>query len=213
MSWKIVITALGLVAFAVLPVEAHDRQGHSEEGSGPEITDIATPKVDPARAAKARKYFTDLPVVTQDNETLRFYSDVLENQVVLVSLFYTNCTGMCPLTNAKLADVQRILGDQLGKGVRFVSITLDPETDTPEVLKDYAAKFEAREGWLFLTGETQNIKTITFRLGQTDPNIAAHNPFFMLGNVNRAHWTKLPPNMPASSIATRLQLLTQFSAE
>ena len=211
MPWKSAIAAFGLVALAMTPAAAHDKESHDDGQSGPEIGTVTPPAVDPERAAKARRYFTDLPVVTQNGETMRFYSDVLENHVVVVTLFYTNCTGMCPITNAKLAEVQELLGDQFGRGVRFVSVTLDPENDTPEVLKDYAAKFEAREGWLFLTGETDDIKTITYRLGQTDDAIEVHNPFLMVGNVNRAHWTKLKPNLSAVSIVQRIQLMTEVT--
>jgi protein SCO1/2 len=75
-------------------------------------------------------------------------------------------------------------------------------------LKTYAEKFGAKDGWLFLTGEEADLKVITRRLGQVDANIAAHNPFFMLGNVPRAHWARLRPNMPAEAIVTRLRLLS-----
>lgn len=210
MPWKSVIAILGLLSLAALPASADGT--HEDEQSATRLPTVKIPEVDPERAAKSRKYFTDLPVVTQDGETMRFYSDVLESQVVLVSLFYTECTGMCPITNAKLAEVQDLLGEQLGHGVRIVSITLDPETDTPEVLKEYAAKFDAREGWLFLTGKNEDLKTITYRLGQVDSKIETHNPMIMAGNVNRAQWTKLRPNMPAPAIVERVRFLAGVSA-
>lgn len=213
MSWKTTIAAAGLVTLAVQPLPALAGAGHSETKPDSNVAAVTIPPVDPERAQKARAYFTDLPVVTQNGETLRFYSDVLENQIVLVSLFYTECTGMCPLTNAKLAEVQDLLGDQLGHGVRIVSITLDPETDTPEVIKDYAANFNAREGWLFLTGKPEDLKTIAYRLGQTSGEIETHNPYIMAGNVNRAQWTKLQPNLPPAAVASRVQLMTMVAGE
>lgn len=209
MPWKFAIAVLGLLIVIARPAAADGTHGDGQ--SATQLPTIKIPEVDPERTAKARKYFTDLPVVTQDGETMRFYSDVLENQVVLVSLFYTECTGMCPITNAKLAEVQDLLGEQFGHGVRFVSVTLDPETDTPEVLKEYAAKFDARDGWLFLTGKKEDLKTITYRLGQVDSTIETHNPMIMAGNVNRAQWTKLRPNMPAPAIVERVRLLAGVS--
>jgi protein SCO1/2 len=119
---------------------------------------------------------------------------------------------MCPLTNQKLSEVQDILGEQFGRDIFFVSVSLDPETDTPEVLKDYAAKFEARDGWLFLTGKKDNLKKITYQLGQTNPMIEAHNPYFMLGNVKIARWTKLTPNLPAEAIAARARQMAEHTA-
>lgn len=207
MYWKFAIAALGLVALAAQPVAADGGQDHGI-GTGPSIGEpiIITP-MDPEAEAKAREYFTDLPVVTQDGERLRFFSDLLKGRIVVVTLFYTECTGMCPLTNQKLAEVQEQLGDAMGRDFFFVSVTLDPETDTPEVLKEYAKKFDAKDGWYFLTGKKEDIETITYRLGQRDDNIAAHNPFFMLGNVADAHWTRLPPNQPPAAIVGRLSLI------
>ncbi len=207
MSLKSAIATLGLVTLAIQPAGAHDGEKHSG-GTGPEIgAPIVITPMDPAAEAKARRYFTDLPVVTQDGETLRFFSDILKDRVVVVTLFYTECTDMCPITNQKLAQVQDLLGDAMGRDYFFVSVTLDPETDTPEVLKQYAENFDAGKGWYFLTGRKDDIKTITRRLGQTDDNIATHNPYFMLGNVPRAHWSRLPPNQPPESIVGRLSLI------
>lgn len=203
------VLALSLGATVSLAGGSHG-DGH-DDGHDDQRPQIGGPVViapmDPAAEEKARKYFTDLPVVTQDGEELRFFSDVLKGRIVVVTLFYTECTGMCPLTNQKLAEVQDMLGDAMGRDYYFVSVTLDPETDTPAVMKDYAEKFGAKDGWLFLTGNKDDIKTITRRLGQTDENIATHNPFFMLGNVPRAHWTRLPPNQPAAGIVGRLTLI------
>ena len=208
MSKIIAIAALALLMLAAKPTIAHDGEPQAEENSSAEIGEpIVIAPMDPAAEEKARNYFTDRRVVTQDGEELRFFSDVLKNRIVLLTLFYTECTGMCPLTNQKLAALQNLLGEAMGRDYFFVSVTLDPETDTPEVLKEYAESFGAKSGWYFLTGSKEDIKAITRRLGQSDDNIAAHNPFFMLGNVPRAHWSRLPPNQPPAAIAARLSLI------
>ena len=156
---------------------------------------------------KARQYFTDLPVLTQEGEERRFYTDVLKDRVVLMTTFYTNCTGMCPLTNATLAQVQTLLGDELGKTFFLLSVSLDPKHDTPAVLKQYADKFGARAGWLFLTGRKESMTLITHRLGQTSTDLESHEGLFILGNVQAAHWRKLRPNVPAAVIVTHLRQL------
>jgi cytochrome oxidase Cu insertion factor (SCO1/SenC/PrrC family) len=218
MKWTLITALVSLLAFGAVPASSHGTESHAAGNAGdsqiklprlPTIAAKAAPAADVEE--KARRYFTDLPVVTQDGKELRFFSDVLKDRVVLVSLFYTNCTGMCPINNAKLAEVQGLLGDSLGRNIFLVSVTLDPENDTPEALKDYASKFEAKKGWLFLTGEKNNLKKITYRLGQTSPQIETHNPLFMLGNVGAAHWSKLRPNVPAEAIAMRLRLMADDS--
>ena len=66
---------------------------------------------------------------------MRFYTDALRGKIVLVSFIYTNCTDICPTLMHNLTDVQEPLGDRFGKDVFFVSISVDPEDDTPEELK------------------------------------------------------------------------------
>lgn len=214
MKWITIVALFSLLAFGAVPTLGRGTDSHAVGNAGdsqfklprsPAVTAKAVPEADAEE--KARRYFTDLPVVSQDGKEMRFFSDVLKDRVVLLNLFYTNCTGMCPINNAKLAEVQDLLGDSLGKNIFLVSVTLDPETDTPEVLKDYASKFKAKEGWLFLTGKKDDIKKITYRLGQTSPQIETHNPLFMLGNVGAAHWSKLRPNVPAEAVAARLRLM------
>ena len=204
------LIAAGLVVLPFGVVRADEGETHQTDATRDAVGVVVG---EPAAGAdeKARNYFTDRRVVTQDGEELRFYSDVLKDRIVVVTLFYTECTAMCPLTNQKLSQLQELLGDELGQDYFFVSVSLDPETDTPEILKDYAAKFGARDGWYFLTGENEDLREITRRLGQVDDNIATHSPFFMLGNVPRAHWSRVPLNHPASAIVQRLRLMNPIT--
>src|ERR1041385_6236023 len=86
----------------------------------------ATTKLSPAE-----KYFSDVELMNQDGQKLRFYSDVLKNKVVVINTFFTTCTNICPPMNRNFEQMQEALGDRLGKDVFLVSITVDPETDTP----------------------------------------------------------------------------------
>src|SRR5262245_55219413 len=100
-----------LVALSPVASVAHDHHAPSPAGSTPARAETWS---DPARQEKARSYFTDLPVVAQDGKQRRFFSDVLNNKVVLIYLFYTNCDGTCPVINQKIAAVQSLLGNLLG---------------------------------------------------------------------------------------------------
>jgi protein SCO1 len=159
------------------------------------------------REAKARSYFTDLPVIAQDGKERRFFSDVLKDKVVLIYLFFTNCENTCPVINHMLSNVQDLLGDRLGNDIALISITTDPARDTPSVVKEYADYFGPRPGWLFLTGERQNIETIDRRLGHTSADPTAHTTFLMVGNVAKAKWTKLKPTASPAEIVAMLHLL------
>jgi protein SCO1 len=83
----------------------------------------------------------------------------LRGKVVAVTFIYTGCPDICPLLTEKMARVQDELGRNFGAKIVFVSITLDPEHDTSEVLKQYAQLFDVKpEGWAFLTGSPEAIR-------------------------------------------------------
>jgi protein SCO1 len=84
---------------------------------------------------------------------VRFYDDLLKGKAVAINIIYTSCTDECQLGTARMAEVQRLLGAHVGKDVYFYSISIDPEKDTPKVLKAYSDKFSVGPGWLFLAGK------------------------------------------------------------
>jgi protein SCO1/2 len=87
-------------------------------------------------------------------------------RVVAVTFIYTLCTTTCPVLTPMMSFVQDQLGPNFGTKIVFVSITVDPERDTPEVLKEYAQAFGANlAGWAFLTGTRDAIRDVTRRYG------------------------------------------------
>jgi protein SCO1/2 len=142
----------------------------------------------------------------------RVFSDVLKGKIVLISFFFTDCKDACPLINARLSEIQSLLGDRLGRDILLISLTVDPERDRPPVLKSYAQRFGARSGWLFLTGEKANVDAITGRLGNVAPDLRGHATYLLLGNVDKARWVKVMPNAPEAAIAARLLALADDGA-
>jgi cytochrome oxidase Cu insertion factor (SCO1/SenC/PrrC family) len=151
-----------------------------------------------------RKYFTDLPLFNQDGKPVRFYTDMLQGKVVLISFIYTNCTDICPILMPNLAEIQNQLGDRFGRGVHFVSISVDPESDTPEELKEYGEKYGAKAGWTFLTGKKENIDWVVYKLGQYTEDFEDHTMLFLLGDVKNARWAKMRGDLPPEAVAARL---------
>lgn len=137
-------------------------------------------------------YFPNVPLITQTGKTVRFYDDLLKGKSVVVNVIYTRCKDRCPLETAKLAQVQRLLGDRVGRDIFFYSISIDPQYDTPAVLNEYAAKFHTGPGWLFLTGNRQDIVLLQKKLGLYSRTDAAspdgHLPSLMIGNEPTAQW-------------------------
>lgn len=155
----------------------------------------------------AREYFTDLALVTQDGEEMRFYSDVLKDQVVLISFIYTNCQGACPLITQKMRAARDLVGEDLGTDLRLISISIDPERDTPEAMKAFAAAHQADGNWLFLTGAPENVNEVVRKLGQYKPDVESHSTLLIAGNVNHQHWIKIPPMAGPVGVAENLRSL------
>jgi len=139
-------------------------------------------------------YFPNVVLTTQDGARVRFYDDVIKGKIVAINLIYTTCKYACPLETARLSQVAKLLGDRMGRDVFFYSITIDPDHDTPEVLKEYAAKYQAGPGWTFLTGKQQDIEQISKKLGlYSEPNPSnpdGHTPMLIIGNEETGQWMR-----------------------
>ena len=145
----------------------------------------------PARApSPAEKYFSDVELINQDGQKMRFYSDVLKDKVVVINTFFTTCTGVCPPINRTLERMQEALGDRLGKDAFLVSMSVDPETDTPVRLKEYSRRFHARPGWIFLTGKKENVDWALYKLGQYVETKDNHTNIIIIGNEPKGLWKK-----------------------
>jgi protein SCO1/2 len=141
-------------------------------------------------SSAAANYFTDVQLINQDGKPVRFYSDVLKGKTVVVNAFFTTCTSVCPPMNRNMEKIQEALGDRVGRDVFLVSITVDPEVDTPPRLKEYAQKFHAGPGWIFLTGKKENLDWALYKLGQYVEQKDDHKTIFIIGNEPTGLWKK-----------------------
>src|SRR5215813_9671795 len=135
-------------------------------------------------------YFPNLPVVTQDGKTLRFYDDVLKGKIVVVNFMYTSCPYVCGLTTARLLQAEEKLHALVGKELFFVSLTVDPERDTPQKLKEFADSFGIGDGWLFLTGKPEDIRAINAKFGERSGSLDQHRQEVVLGNDLTGEWAR-----------------------
>jgi SCO1/SenC/Heavy metal binding domain len=83
----------------------------------------------------------DIEVLDQNGRKIHFYTDLVKGQTVVINFIFTTCTTICPPLGATFARVKKELGDKVGRDVRFISISVDPATDTPERLKAWGEKF------------------------------------------------------------------------
>ena len=106
----------------------------------------------------------DFLLTDQDGQT--FVLSHLRGKVILMDFIFTQCPGPCPMLSTKFSHLQRRLGKRLGKEVMLVSVSIDPQRDTPSVLQVYARRYKADlSGWKFLTGTTRAILTVATQYG------------------------------------------------
>ena len=142
------------------------------------------------KGSPALNYFTDTALINQEGQQMRFYSDLLKDKVVIINSFFTTCNSVCPPMTKTLEAVQGWLGDRLGKDVNMISLSVDPDTDTPPRLKDYARKFNAKPGWYFLAGKKQNVQFVLRKVGQFVESKDDHSTIIIIGNLRTGLWKK-----------------------
>ena len=151
-------------------------------------------------------YFPNVPLVTHAGKKVRFFDDLIKDKVVVINFIFTGCSESCSMETARLRDVQDLLADRMGKDVFFYSITIDPENDTPEVLKAYANKFNVGPGWTFLTGKFDDIDLLRKKLGLYMPPVvngkSDHELSLIVGNQKTGRWMKASPFENPQILAT-----------
>ena len=185
------------------PARAHDGEHHGAAAP-------AAPTVASNRWGAG--YFPNVPLVTHEGKTVRLYDDLLKGKSVAVNIIYTSCANECPLETARMAQLQRLLGERIGRDIFFYSISIDPQHDTPEVLRAYMEKFGVGAGWVFLTGKAEDIRLATRKLGLSRYSDAAnrdgHTAILMVGNEPSGQWMRHSavdnPEFLATSIGTFL---------
>jgi cytochrome oxidase Cu insertion factor (SCO1/SenC/PrrC family) len=139
----------------------------------------------------AQRYFTDVELTNQDGKKLRLYSDLLRGKVVVIGSFFSSCTGVCKVTMPMFYRLQERFSERPGAKLHLISISVDPETDTPAVLHKYAAGLEAKEGWDFLTGDRKSVDLALQKLGFATEMKEGHSNVFIVGNERTGLWKKV----------------------
>ena len=141
------------------------------------------------------RYFPNVPVVTQNGRTVRFYDDLIKDKVVVISIFYARCDEACPRINRNLEKAQELLGERMGRDVFFVSMSIKPDEDTPDKLREFAKTFHAGPGWTFITGKPDNIELLRRSMRFVDPDPvrdkdkSRHSGMVRIGNEPYTIWS------------------------
>jgi protein SCO1 len=149
----------------------------------------------------------DVPVVTQNGERLHFASELVKGRTAIVTGFFTSCTAMCPLTQENLAHVAQRLGPRLGKDVIIVSLSVDPENDTPERMKAWGEKFHIGPGWVLASGNKADMQNLLKSLGLYVDIPQRHQSLLMVGGAGPG-WVRVSSWTPAEKLAKLAEEMT-----
>jgi protein SCO1/2 len=160
----------------------------ASSASSPSAGQVKATKT-PAEAAAS--YFPNTLLVTQDGKPVHFFDDLLKGRTVIINFMFTTCTGICPAMTANLLKVQAYLGDRVGKDINMISISVDPNIDTPEALKKYATNYKVKPGWYFLTGNKADVDLVLHKVGGFVEDKNDHSGVLIVGNVETGDWLKV----------------------
>jgi protein SCO1 len=189
--------AFGLMVAA--PAFAHDAHRHAGHQAQ-------------AAPGAAKVVLADAPLIDQTGRRVRLAQDVIGGRIAIVNFIYTTCTTVCPVSSATLSQVQERLGEALGKDVVLVSITVDPVRDTPERMREYAARYGARQGWTWLTGAKRDIDAGLRGFGAYAPNYDDHPAMVLVGDGAAGRWVRFFGFPSAEELLARARALVAARA-
>ena len=167
----------------------------------------------PASAELSRQRLLDLrtpneTVIDQDGRPLRFYDDVMKDRVVVMNVIYTTCNGICTPAMRNVIEARRLLGAQ-GQHLHFVTMTLTPLSDPPEVLRDFKKLHGITDRWTFLTGKVESVEKVQRALGflssRKDDNLLSHSGMARYCDERNMRWTHVNTMLPPSSVARMIR--------
>lgn len=132
----------------------------------------------------------EVSLVDQDGRSLALLEVLADPRPLMLNFIFTSCTTICPVLSASLAQAREALGPDAQR-VRMVSITIDPEHDTPERLRRYARRFGAAEGWDFYTGDLQDIIRVQKAFDAFRGDKMSHIPLTFLRAAPDEPWIRM----------------------
>ena len=168
-------------------------------------------------ADRATGRWPDVVVRTHADQPMRIVSDLVSEQRVLLGFIYTRCEGVCPATTANMAAAYRLLKDRSVRPFRFLSISIDPERDTPDDLERYAARQGLADlpDWQFVVANPEDTLALRRALRITDPNperdrvISNHSGLLLMGNDRTNRWGGIPSRAEPIHIANTFERIAR----
>lgn len=196
------LAALLSIALCSMPLQAnaagnneHDHHHHHA---------VSKPGVDVKRSV-AKYALPKATLVRQDGTKVDLATEVDSAKAVILAFIYTSCTAVCPVTSQILAQTQDALGKDASK-VHIMSVSIDPEYDTPARLNEYSQKFGAKTGWQHYTGSLQDSVTIQKAFQAYRGDKMNHIPIIFVKQNAGSSWVRL------EGFPTAKQIVAEYTA-
>ena len=132
----------------------------------------------------------EVTLVNQDGTKVKLKALLDSGEPVIVDFIFGTCTTICPVLSAGYANLQMKLPNQAAK-VNLVSISIDPENDTPKVMRDYLKRYRAKPGWDFFTGKREDIDKVMNAFNAYIPNKMSHYPLTLIREPKTGKWIRI----------------------
>lgn len=161
-----------------------------------------THAADPKYKRTVEKYtIPDVVLVNQNGSKVRLQSIMQSGEPVIVDFVFGTCTTICPILSAGFANLQQKLGAD-AKKVHLISFSIDPENDTPKVMKEYLKRYRAKPGWDFLTGSRADIDKVMYAFNAYISNKMYHYPLTIIKPAGETNWIRIYGLLSSSEFMT-----------
>lgn len=147
----------------------------------------------------------DTTLVGEDGNPVQLHTLLADERPVILNFIFTSCTTVCPILSATLAQANKSFGDDELKPL-MISISIDPQYDTPERLRDYAARYNSGENWHFLTGDLDSVIKLQRAFSAYYGNKLNHQPVSFLRQGPGDPWLRL------QGFTTSAELVAEYRA-
>jgi len=197
------VAATVLLAWATTPAPAWAQDTH--EGHGDHSAHMAAARYAPERSV-ARYVTPRVTLVNQDRVEVQLDELLAADGPLLLNFVFATCTTVCPVLSASFSNLQRTLGEEASR-VPLISITIDPDHDTPEVMKSYLKRYHAQPGWQFLTGRRADIEQVMHAFDAFVPDKMSHRPLTFLRSPKDGQWVRIDGFISTADLVTEYRAL------
>jgi protein SCO1/2 len=142
------------------------------------------------QVTKENYQMPDVTLIDQEGKRVGFKDMMRSDKPIVVDFIFSTCSTICPVLSASFVNLQNRLG-AASRDVRLVSISIDPENDTPRMMKEYLKRYRARPGWDFLTGSRKDIDSVMRAFNAYIPNKMSHYPLMLIRVPRDGTWLRI----------------------